>query len=236
MAARTALAEVSGKGEFKRKVRVVKLCPEDSTFRNFIEKGGRFEPEKDRYHLYLALACPWADGALAMLFLKGLEDCIGYSCTHPTWQKTKEDPEDPHCGWVFRKPGDEPLQSSKGYGSFECHDGLIADTVNGCASIRELYEKSEDTSGKYTTPVLWDKKEGCIVNNESTEILMMFNTQFQEWAKHPEVDLYPADLVDSCKAENEWVYHYINNGVYRCGLCGAIVPTKGTEHPYNVQE
>eukprot|EP00403_Amphidinium_massartii_P021130 CAMPEP_0178398946 /NCGR_PEP_ID=MMETSP0689_2-20121128/15029_1 /TAXON_ID=160604 /ORGANISM="Amphidinium massartii, Strain CS-259" /LENGTH=337 /DNA_ID=CAMNT_0020019713 /DNA_START=100 /DNA_END=1113 /DNA_ORIENTATION=- len=209
MAVRTALDETSDKGEFKRK---------ESTYRNMIEKGSRFEPEKDRYHLYVALACPWADGALAALFMKGLEDCISYSVTHPTWQKTKEDPSDPHCGWVFRKPGDEPVKSSAGYGSFECDDALVPDTINGCASIREVYEKSNDASGKYTTPVLWDKKEGVIVNNESTEILQMFNSQFQEWAKSADFDLFPADLADAAKAANEWIYHNINNGVYRCGF------------------
>jgi len=209
MPARTALEETSAKGEFKRK---------DSVYRNFIEKGGRFEPEKDRYHLYVALACPWADGTLAAIRLKGLEDCIGYSATHPTWQKTKTDPEDKHCGWVFKSPGDAPIPSSAGYGSFECDDQCVPDSVNGCASIREVYEKSKDTEGKYTTPILWDKKEGCIVNNESTEILRMINDQFQDFAKHPEVDLFPADLQEACKAANEWIYHNINNGVYRCGL------------------
>mmetsp|Transcript_47784 Transcript_47784/g.87865 ORF Transcript_47784/g.87865 Transcript_47784/m.87865 type:complete len:340 (-) Transcript_47784:333-1352(-) len=215
MPVRTALDEVGEKGEFKRK---------ESTYRNMIEKGGKFEPEKDRYHLYVALACPWACGALATLFVKGLEDCIGYSIVHPTWQKTKEDPEDPHCGWVFRKPGDAPLKNTIGNGNFDCDDALIPDTVNGCASIREIYEKSNDTSGKYTTPVLWDKKEGCIVNNESTEILMMFNSQFQEWAKYPDIDLYPADLADACKAANEWIFFNINSGVYRCGFARAQEP------------
>jgi len=208
-AARTALDEVGTKGEFKRK---------DSTYRNMIEKGGRFEPEKDRYHLYVALACPWADGTLAALFMKGLQNCVSHSVVHPTWQKTKEDPDDHHCGWVFRAPGDAPLQSTAGFGSFECDDALIPDAVNDCASIREVYEKSNDTSGKYSTPVLWDKKEGVIVNNESSEILSMFNSQFQEWAEEPDLDLYPKDLLEECQAANEWIYHNINNGVYRCGF------------------
>mmetsp|Transcript_47782 Transcript_47782/g.87857 ORF Transcript_47782/g.87857 Transcript_47782/m.87857 type:complete len:334 (-) Transcript_47782:333-1334(-) len=209
------MSEVGAKGEYKQK---------ESAFRHIIEKGGRFEPEKDRYHLYVALACPWACGTLATMYIKGLEDCIGLSIVHPTWQKTKEDPEDPHCGWVFRSPGDTPLSNSQGQGSIECDEFLIPDTVNGCKSMRELYEKSNDGTGKYSTPVLWDKKEGCIVNNESLEIIMMFNSQFQEWAKYPDIDLYPADLADACKAANEWIFFNINSGVYRCGFARAQEP------------
>jgi len=128
--------------------------------------------------------------------LKGLEGAVSFSATHPTWQRTRPDDEgDEHCGWVFRKSTDAPLTNSNGVGSFPsdelCGDG---DQIEGCASIRDIYELGGDKGGKYTTPVLWDKVNKVIVNNESTEILRIFNSQFQSLCTHPEVDLYPAEL------------------------------------------
>ncbi|CAJ1339859.1 unnamed protein product [Effrenium voratum] len=207
---RTALEEVDTKGSFKRV---------DSAWRSSIEEGGRFSPASGRYHLYIALACPWADGVLAALFMKGLEDCIGYSVTHPTWQRSRpERTEDQHLGWAFRKVGDPPLANALGYGGFECDDALVPDLVNGAQFVRDLYEKAGDTAGKYSTPVLWDKEEGTIVNNESMEILRMLNSKFNKWAKNPDLDLFPASLATEADAANAWVYPSINNGVYRCGF------------------
>lgn len=169
-----------------------------------------------RYHLYVCLACPWANRCLAVLNMKGLQDSIGVSVTHPTWQKTRPD-KDQHAGWVFASPDDPPLHSIEGFGSFPC-DGCIPDDVNGAKTVRDLYDLSNDVGGKYTVPVLWDKKLKCIVNNESSEILRMFNAEFQDLAKHPEIDLYPEELRGEIDAVNEWVYPTINNGVYRCGF------------------
>ena len=208
-----------------------------------IEEGGRFEPAWGRYHLYaawprldmlrrgpristfvlpcceVALACPWADGTLAALYLKGLEHVIGFSVVHPTWQRSRPaNPNDMHCGWAFRNPGDPPLANSLGFGKFECDDALVADVVNNCKFVRDLYEKSNDKAGKYSTPVLWDKKEGTIVNNESMDILKMFNTKFNKFAKNPELDLFPAHLAKVAEEANAWIYPNINNGVYRCGF------------------
>merc|ERR1712165_582218 len=106
----TALTSISKKGSFDRKA---------SKHRNFIKIGSEeFPPEANRYHVHIALACPWACGVLAMIYLKGLENVISYSIVHPTWNKTKPDDEkDTHCGWVFRSPGDEPLSNSLGHGS-----------------------------------------------------------------------------------------------------------------------
>jgi len=214
MAAATALDNLSSKGAFVRT---------ESTYRHdFGGEGSRFQPEADRYHLYVALACPWAAGTLGALYIKGLTKSIGVSVVHPTWQKTREDPNDAHCGWVFRSPGDPPLANSAGFGSLECDDALVPDTVNGCASMRDLYEL--DLEGgkagpqKPTTPVLWDKKEKCIVNNESLDILRILNGCFNEIAEHPEVDLFPEDLMEEAKTVNDWVYPGINDGVYRCGF------------------
>mmetsp|Transcript_57563 Transcript_57563/g.126148 ORF Transcript_57563/g.126148 Transcript_57563/m.126148 type:complete len:340 (-) Transcript_57563:54-1073(-) len=208
--AHSALDEVDAKGGFKRT---------DAGYRNKVEAGGRFAPEADRYHLYVALGCPWAAGSLSMLLLKGLDKTIGHSIVHPTWRRTRpDDPEDTHCGWNFNNPGDAPVANSKGFGANECDDALIPDTINNCKCIRDLYELTNDTTGKYTTPVLWDKKEKTIVNNESTEILRMFNDCFNDFAEHPEVNLYPEEFQKAAEEINAFVYPTVNNGVYRCGF------------------
>lgn len=209
--ARTALEELgeNDKGEFKRK---------DSTYRHWIGKDKEFPAEAGRYHLYISWACPWANRCAATMYLKGLEDTIGLSVTHPTWQRTKpDDPSDEHTGWTFAFPDDPPFTSSTGHGSFPPKD-CIPDTVNGTKFIRDLYEMSKDTGGKYTVPVLWDKKTKQIVNNESADIVRMFNSAFNDFAKNPDLDLYPEELVKEIDAANDWVYPNINNGVYRCGF------------------
>mmetsp|Transcript_3403 Transcript_3403/g.10105 ORF Transcript_3403/g.10105 Transcript_3403/m.10105 type:complete len:340 (+) Transcript_3403:252-1271(+) len=175
--------------------------------------------EAGRYHLHVALACPWADGALSLLFLKGLEDAISYSVVHPTWQRTRpDDPEDAHCGWVYRAPGDEPLSNSLGHGSFACDDALIPDP-GGAASIRDVYAKIGDGSGPFTTPALVDKETGELVSNESMDILKILDSKFDAVAKHPARTFYPASLEADLEALNSaTIYPNINNGVYRCGF------------------
>lgn len=208
---KTSTLETGVQGEFKRK---------PSTYRNVVKKGGEFPPEAGRYHLYIAYACPWANRAYATMKMKGLDDSIGLSVVHPTWQRTKpDDAEDEHCGWTFATPGDPPFKSSTGHGSFST-EGCIPDTVNKPPSktIRDLYEKANDTNGKYTVPVFWDKKTGTIVNNESSEILRFLNAEFQDLAKNPELDLYPKELRQDIDAVNDWIYNDINNGVYKCGF------------------
>ncbi|KAK9823109.1 hypothetical protein WJX72_000330 [[Myrmecia] bisecta] len=207
--ARTALHEMAADGAFKRT---------DATFREWIKPGGRFPPEANRYHLYIAYGCPWASRCLAVRNMKGLEDVIGLSVTHPTWQRTRpDDPEDTHTGWTFASPADPPFSSPAGQGSFPTDD-CIPDTVNNVKYVRDLYELAGDTAGKYTVPVLWDKKEKTIVNNESAEILRIFNSAFNDFAKNPGLDLYPEELRKQIDEVNDWVYPTINNGVYRCGF------------------
>eukprot|EP00884_Botryococcus_braunii_P005107 jgi/Botrbrau1/14598/Bobra.242_2s0008.1 len=215
-AGRTALEESSKEGAFVRK---------ESTFRNWISaENERFKPEAGRYHLYISYGCPWASRCLMVRNLKGLEDVIGLSVTHPTWQRTRPDnPDDQHCGWTFASPGDPPFSSPTGFGEI-CCDGCIPDTVNGVKYIRDLYDMAHDQSGKYTVPVLWDKKEKTIVNNESSEIIRMFNYNFNHLAKKPELDFYPEELRESIDAVNEWVYPNINNGVYRTGFAKKQAP------------
>jgi len=189
----------------------------ESIFRNWIsEDSDKFQPESGRYHLYISYGCPWANRCLAVRNLKGLQDHIGLSIVHPTMQRTKPDVDD-HVGWVFRNEGDEPLSNSSGYGKFECKD-VIPDTVNNTKTIREIYEKVTKESTVYSVPILWDKKLQTIVNNESSEIIRMFNSAFNKLAKNPELDLYPEDLRKQIDEINDWVYHNINIGVYKCGL------------------
>mmetsp|Transcript_52764 Transcript_52764/g.112635 ORF Transcript_52764/g.112635 Transcript_52764/m.112635 type:complete len:340 (+) Transcript_52764:95-1114(+) len=208
--ARTTLVEVDKKGGFARV---------DSGYRFKVEAGGRFAPEANRYHLYVALGCPWASGSLTTLFLKGLEDVIGHSIVHPTWARTRpDDPEDTHTGWMFRAPGDAPVPNPAGHGSNECDDACVPDTLHNCKSLRDLYDLANDTFGKFTTPVLWDKKENTIVNNESTEILRMLNDCFNDFAKHPEVHIFPEASQKEAEELNSFIYPTVNNGVYRCGF------------------
>ncbi|KAK9859328.1 hypothetical protein WJX84_003362 [Apatococcus fuscideae] len=206
---RTAVEETDG-GAFKRT---------DSEFRNWIRPDSEFEPEAGRYHLYISYACPWACRCLTFLYLKGLEGAIGLSITHPTWQKTKpDDSSDMHTGWTFANPDDAPFSSHTGWGSFGC-EGCVPDDVNGAKYVRDLYELSKGQTGsKFTVPVLWDKKKGVIVNNESSEIVQILNDQFNSLAKNPGLDLFPDDLRSSIDEVNSWTYPCINNGVYRCGF------------------
>jgi len=119
---------------------------------------------------------------------------------------------------VFRTPGDTPLTSVLGHGSFDCDDALVPDTVNNAPSIRAIYELANDTFAKYSVPVLWDKKTKTIVNNESAEIIDMFNSEFNDLSKYPTLNLAPASLLTQMKEYDEWIYPGINNGVYKCGF------------------
>jgi len=119
-------------GAYKRKV---------AAHRHWVRAGGEFEPEEGRYHLHVALACPWACGTLTMLYEKGLEGAISHSVVHPTWAKTKPDDDaDEHRGWVYRTPGqDAPLPNPLGHGAHEVDGACAPDGATGCRSIREVY-------------------------------------------------------------------------------------------------
>lgn len=153
---------------------------------------------------------------LATVYLKGLEDVIGLSVVHPTWAYSKPG-VDEHAGWQFTSPEDPPVKSLLGCGSFG-HEGVVPDTITGAKTVRELYEKSGSTAAKFSVPVLYDKKTGVIVSNESSEMMRMFNTEFNKLAKNPHLDLYPEDLREKIDEVNEWVYPNINDGVYKCGF------------------
>ncbi len=112
---------------------------------------------------------------------------------------------DEHTGWALVDPEGPPLKSSTGYGSFS-NESCTPDKYNHAHFIRDLYEKANDTTGKYSVPVLWDTQSGTIVNNESADIVRMLNEGFNDLAGNPELDLYPEALRPAIDAVNEWVY------------------------------
>lgn len=147
-----------------------------------------------RYHLYVSLACPWAHRTLIVRALKGLQAVISYDVVHPHLTDS---------GWSFDT-------------SFP---GATGDRVNGHSYLKQVYQQAaKDYAGIITVPVLWDKTLGTIVNNESSEIIRMLNSEFQALCTHPELDLYPPALRAAIDETNAWVYPSINNGVYRCGF------------------
>lgn len=164
------------------------------------------------------MACPWAQRTHIAYCMKGLQDVISLSIVHPVWQRTR--PNDNHCGWVFADPNGKPLRNTAGIGGPfpPAYEVTKPDPINNSGSVRDLYELANDIEGKYTVPVLWDKKEKTIISNESSEILRMFNKEFNDFAKNPGLDLYPKELRSKIDAVNSWVYPALNNGVYRCGL------------------
>jgi glutathionyl-hydroquinone reductase len=172
----------------------------DSVFRNWITPDGRpgpsgeggFKAEDGRYHLYVSLACPWAHRTLILRALKGLERFIPVSVTH--WLMGPQ-------GWTF---ADGP--------------GVVPDSVNGARFLHEVYAEADPAySGRVTVPVLWDKRRGTIVNNESSEIIRMFNSAFDGLGATAG-DVYPADLREEIDAVNIRVYDTLNNGVYKAGF------------------
>ena len=150
------------------------------------------EPEPGRYHLYVSYACPWAHRTIIFRKLKRLEDVIGMTVVDPIRDER---------GWAFR---DGP--------------GHSIDPVNGFEFLSEAYVKTDPSYDKRATvPVFWDKKASRIVNNESSEIIRMLNSAFDEWAPGSP-DFYPQELREEIDAINKTVYANVNNGVYRAGF------------------
>jgi putative glutathione S-transferase len=135
--------------------------------------------------------------------LKGLEDVIGLTYVHPTWQYTKAG-MDEHRGWVFGSKDGDNLTSTSGAGSFPSSWGEEDPNMNA-KTIRDIYEKVNDTTERYILPVLWDKKLKTIVSNESSEIIRMLNLEFNEYASNPDLNLYPESLADKIDEINQWV-------------------------------
>eukprot|EP00540_Astrosyne_radiata_P020886 CAMPEP_0116829010 /NCGR_PEP_ID=MMETSP0418-20121206/3959_1 /TAXON_ID=1158023 /ORGANISM="Astrosyne radiata, Strain 13vi08-1A" /LENGTH=324 /DNA_ID=CAMNT_0004457933 /DNA_START=18 /DNA_END=992 /DNA_ORIENTATION=- len=151
--------------------------------------------------------------------VKGLEGVISITVVHPIWKFTKPE-KDEHQGWIFGDPDGTEFSNTKGLGGPfpSAFPGNEPEPFYGSKSIRELYERAKDTDGKYSVPILWDKEKETIVSNESSEIIRMLNSEFNQYATNPDLDLYPEGLRDAINSVNEWVYPAINNGVYRCGF------------------
>ncbi|GAB4240308.1 MAG: glutathione S-transferase family protein [Methyloligellaceae bacterium] len=174
---------------------------QDAAFRNWITpdgspgptgKGG-FKAEAGRYHLYVSYACPWAHRTLIFRTLKGLEDMISADVVH--YHMGEE-------GWVFEASA----------------EGATTDRVNGTSKLYEIYLLADPHyTGRVTVPVLWDRKQRTIVNNESSEIIRMFNSAFDGLGARPG-DYYPEALRTVIDSVNERVYRAVNNGVYRAGF------------------
>lgn len=179
-------------GEFNRK---------RSTFRNWItpdgapgpEGEGGFEAAAGRYHLYVSWSCPWAHRARLLRRLKGLDGIVGESLV-----ALRRDER----GWIF--DNDDP--------AFEDH-------LYGHEAVHELYSRADSAfTGRVTVPVLWDRERETIVNNESADIIQMFNSAFDGLPGVSATDYYPADLVAEIDSLNDDIYENLNNGVYRAGF------------------
>lgn len=168
---------------------------EPAAFRRHVTADGQsgFQAEPGRYHLYVAYHCPWAWRTMLYRALKGLEDVISMTIAIPN---------DRREGWIFgHYPG-----------------GCAPDPVNGFTHLHQAYTAARsDYTGTVSVPVLWDRRERTIVNNESPEIIRMFNHAFDAFTS-VKTDFYPAELRSEIDAINERVYHGVNNCVYRCGL------------------
>jgi putative glutathione S-transferase len=172
----------------------------ETQFRNWVTADGSpgptgeggFKAEPGRHHLYVSLACPWAHRTLIMRRLKGLEDAIDVSLVH--WHIGDQ-------GWEFRKDR-----------------GATGDRLHGLDYLYQVYTRARpDYTGRVSVPVLWDEERQTIVNNESAEIIRMFNSAFDRvGATGP--DYYPEPLRAAIDAVNDQVYEHVNNGVYKAGF------------------
>ncbi len=164
-----------------------KFIRKESSFRDFIGSG-KFPVEKERYHLYISHACPWAHRTAIFRKLKGLTDIIPLTVVDPLMLENR---------WELKESGDP---------------------INGKASLYEVYLLADPAyTGRVTVPILWDKKEKTIVNNESSEIIRMFNAAFNGLTGNQD-DYYPEKLRDKIDEINDFVYGTINNGVYKAGF------------------
>ncbi|HHC6500663.1 TPA: glutathione S-transferase family protein [Vibrio parahaemolyticus] len=166
-----------------------KFVREDAGFRDWIKNDSEavFQPESGRYHLYVSLACPWAHRTLIFRKLKGLEPHIDVTVVCPDMLSQ---------GWQMGLP--EPL-----FGHTRMH---------------QIYTQAKpDYTGRVTVPVLWDKNTNTIVSNESSEIIRMFNSAFNDLTGNHD-DYYPEPLRGVIDEWNDYIYPNVNNGVYRCGF------------------
>ncbi len=168
-----------------------------TAFRDRVTADGSsgFRAEPGRYHLYIALACPWAHRTYLYRTLKGLEKAIPLSMVGSI---------NITAGWAFTGEGATP------------------DSANGAAYMHEIYTRAKPGyTGRVTIPVLWDTKTKTIVNNESSEIIRMLDREFDAFAERDFPDMYPEPLRPEIDRWNELIYRTVNNGVYRAGFATA---------------
>ncbi len=162
----------------------------ESSFREWIgDAGNRFPAQANRYHLFVNAGCPWAYRTLLYRSIKGLRDLVSVSYTRPAMGKQ---------GWTFA-------------GSLE--------PVLNAQHIHDVYRAADKQfTGRTTVPVLWDKQQHTIVNNESSEIIRMFDSVFDTFDGVSSTRYYPAHLAEEIDSLNQRIYDDVNNGVYRCGF------------------
>ncbi len=183
--------ESSDKGEFQR---------EQAQRRGWVSADGSPGPdgqravkaEAGRFHLYVSLACPWAHRTLIYRKLKQLDSLIDVSVV--SWLMAEH-------GWTFDKS-----------------TGSSGDALDGLEFLHQRYTADDASyTGRVTVPVLWDKQEQRIVNNESSELIRIFNSAFDALTGS-KLDLYPEPLRAEIDRLNERIYPAVNNGVYRAGF------------------
>lgn len=181
----------------------------EASFRNWITADGAagpsgksgFKAEADRYHLYVSLACPWAHRTLIFRELKQLQDLISVSVVHHFMGKH---------GWTFEKDA-----------------AATGDHLFGSQFMHQIYTKAQqDVTSRVTVPVLWDKKTNSIVSNESSEIIRMFNSAFNDITGNT-LDFYPQKLQGEIDAINDPIYNTVNNGVYKSGFATSTEAYEG---------
>lgn len=168
---------------------------QEDAFRDWVEDSpdAAFPLEKNRYHLYVCYACPWAHRIIIARELLGLSEAISMSAVDPI--RNEED------GWAFREG-----------------DGHGPDPINGFQLLKEAYLASDpEYQGRVTVPVLWDKKEKCIVTNSDDDLLRMLNKAFRSLASS-DLELVPEERLDEIDELNEIIYEHVNNGVYKAGF------------------
>ena len=179
----------------------------ESIWRSKVTSDGSsgFKADPGRYHLFLAPSCPWAHRTQIVRRLKGLEDVISATLSDKPRVRS----------WAYTKGIDE-LQPSE----------------NGILELHEVYIKADSNySGRVTVPTLWDRHKKTIVNNESSEIIRMLNTEFDEWATREIPDLYPESHQEEIDQLNGRIYETVNNGVYRCGFAKSQAAYEEYIHP-----
>lgn len=178
-------SEQTAEGRFDR---------QEDVFRSWISQDGRtgYPVARDRYHLYVSWACPWAHRTIIVRRLLGLEGVIGLTAVDPVRDER---------GWAFRDG-----------------DGFEKDPVNGFDFLSQAYHATDPSyRARYTVPVLWDKETRRIVSNSDDDIMRMFETEFLELAENP-LDLYPSEHHAEIDSLNDWIYERVNNGVYEAGF------------------